>query len=76
MPSRPTHSSTMPDLTSYELLAPQLSGGKDSAVTMAVFMETARAAGVEDRVLSYHSSLGVLEWPPSCWTAPACRTAC
>ncbi|WDI23255.1 hypothetical protein PS783_37070 (plasmid) [Streptomyces enissocaesilis] len=63
MPSRPA-TPTTPDLTSYDLLAPQLSGGKDSAVMMAVFMEAARAAGVEDRVISYHSSLGVLEWPP------------
>ncbi|MEU3901656.1 phosphoadenosine phosphosulfate reductase [Streptomyces sp. NPDC045251] len=63
MPSRAA-TPTTPDLTSYDLLAPQLSGGKDSAVMMAVFMEAARAAGVEDRVISYHSSLGVLEWPP------------
>ncbi|WP_259446188.1 phosphoadenosine phosphosulfate reductase [Streptomyces geysiriensis] len=63
MPSRPA-TPTTPDLTSYDLLAPQLSGGKDSAVMMAVFMGAARAAGVEDRVISYHSSLGVLEWPP------------
>ncbi|MFF8717550.1 hypothetical protein ACF07T_40060 [Streptomyces sp. NPDC015184] len=58
---RPT--STTPDLASYDLLAPQLSGGKDSAVTMAVFMEAAQAHGVADRVVSYHASLGVLEWP-------------
>ena len=65
MPSRPAHRpSTNPDLTSYDLLAPQLSGGKDSAVMMAVFMEAARSTGVSDRVVSYHSSLGVLEWPP------------
>jgi hypothetical protein len=31
---------------------------------MAVFMEAARAAGVADRVISYHASLGVLESPP------------
>ncbi|MFF5583063.1 hypothetical protein [Streptomyces hygroscopicus] len=31
---------------------------------MAVFMDAVRTAGVEDRVTSYHSSLGVLEWPP------------
>ncbi|MFI9040929.1 phosphoadenosine phosphosulfate reductase [Streptomyces sp. NPDC053726] len=54
---------TTPDLTSYDLLAPQLSGGKDSAVMMAVFMDDVRAAGVADRVVSYHSGLGVLEWP-------------
>ncbi|MGW2557110.1 hypothetical protein [Streptomyces sp. NPDC001635] len=64
MPSRTALPSTAPDLTSYDLLAPQLSGGKDSAVMMAVFMEAARASGVDDRVISYHSSLGVLEWPP------------
>jgi hypothetical protein len=57
-------SSGVPDLTTYDLLAPQLSGGKDSAVMMDVFMDAARSAGVEDRVVSYHSSLGVLEWPP------------
>ncbi|ANP52163.1 hypothetical protein J2Z21_008232 [Streptomyces griseochromogenes] len=51
-------------LTSYDLLAPQLSGSKDSAVLMAVFVEAARAAGVDDRAISYRSSLGVLEWPP------------
>ncbi|MET9913475.1 hypothetical protein ABZZ74_43110 [Streptomyces sp. NPDC006476] len=54
----------VPDLTIYDLLAPHLSGAKDSAVMMAVFMDAARSAGVEDRVVSYHSSLGVLEWPP------------
>lgn len=52
-----------PDLSAYDLLAPQLSGGKDSAVMMAVFMDAARDAGVADRVISYHSSLGILEWP-------------
>ncbi|MDQ1051780.1 phosphoadenosine phosphosulfate reductase [Streptomyces sp. V4I2] len=64
----PSHSanrpSSTPDLTSYDRLAPQLSGGKDSAVMMAVFMDAARTAGVDDRVISYHASLGVLEWPP------------
>lgn len=64
MPSHPTSAPrTTPDLAAYDLLAPQLSDGKDSAVMMAVFMEAARAAGVADRVISYHSSLGVLEWP-------------
>jgi hypothetical protein len=31
---------------------------------MFVFMEAARAAGMADWEISYHSSLGVLEWPP------------
>lgn len=83
MPSHaPSRPSNTPDLTSYDLLAPQLSGGKDSAVMMAVFMDSARAAGVDDRVISYHSSLGVLEWPPvvfdgirypGCPSSPHCR---
>ncbi|MGW5657223.1 phosphoadenosine phosphosulfate reductase [Streptomyces humi] len=59
----PAWPSAAPDLTSYDVLAPQLSGGKDSAVMMAVFMEAADAAGVADRVISYHASLGALEWP-------------
>ncbi|WP_234337131.1 hypothetical protein [Streptomyces xylophagus] len=64
MPSRPTsRPPRTPDLASYDLLAPQLSDGKDSAVMMAVFMEAAPNAGVADRVISYPSSLGVLEWP-------------
>ncbi|MFD9464261.1 phosphoadenosine phosphosulfate reductase [Streptomyces sp. NPDC060027] len=64
MPARTTHRpSHAPDLASYDLLAPQLSGGKDSAVMMAVFMDAVRSAGADDRVISYHSSLGVLEWP-------------
>ncbi|MFF4764138.1 hypothetical protein [Streptomyces sp. NPDC001292] len=63
MPSRTAHRPPpAPDLTSYDLLAPQLSGGKDSAVMMFVFMAAARAAGVDDRVISYR--LEVLEWPP------------
>ncbi|MFD8339256.1 phosphoadenosine phosphosulfate reductase [Streptomyces solisilvae] len=52
-----------PDLTDYDLLAPQLSGGKDSALMMWLFMETARTAGVVERVRSYHASLGLLDWP-------------
>ena len=65
MPSRSANRPpSTPDLTAYDLLAPQLSGGKDSAVMMAVFMEAAQAADVDDRVISYHTSLGVLEWPP------------
>ncbi|WP_326693370.1 MULTISPECIES: phosphoadenosine phosphosulfate reductase [unclassified Streptomyces] len=53
----------VPDLSNYDLLAPQLSGGKDSALMMWLFMEAARTAGVTDRVRSYHASLGLLEWP-------------
>lgn len=64
MPSSTAHRPACePDLASYDLLAPQLSGGKDSAVMNCVFMDAAERAGVADRVISYHASLGVLEWP-------------
>ncbi|SEB31773.1 hypothetical protein [Streptomyces melanosporofaciens] len=52
-----------PDLTDYDLLAPRLSGGKDSALMMWLFIETARTAGIIERVRSYHASLGLLDWP-------------
>ncbi|MDQ0994799.1 phosphoadenosine phosphosulfate reductase [Streptomyces sp. V3I7] len=55
--------SPAPDLAAYDLLAPQLSGGKDSSVMLWSFMRTASAAGVMDRVTTYHASLGTLEWP-------------
>lgn len=52
-----------PDLTAYDLIAPQLSGGNDSALTMWLLMDAARAAGVTDRVRSFHACLGPLDWP-------------
>jgi hypothetical protein len=64
MPVRPTVCpSDTPDLAAYDLLAPQLSGGKDSGVMLWSFMQDAVAAGVTDRVISYHATLGPLEWP-------------
>ncbi|GGQ38990.1 hypothetical protein GCM10010266_72780 [Streptomyces griseomycini] len=64
MPARPTVCpSGTPDLTAYDLLAPQLSGGKDSGVMLWPFMRDAAAAGVTDRVITYHATLGPLEWP-------------
>ncbi|WP_246033309.1 phosphoadenosine phosphosulfate reductase [Streptomyces hundungensis] len=50
-------------LTSYDLIAPQLSGGNDSALTMWLLMDAARAAGVTERVRSFHACLGPLDWP-------------
>ncbi|MER5995885.1 hypothetical protein [Streptomyces viridosporus] len=64
MPARPTVCpSDAPDLAAYDLLAPQLSGSKDSSVMLWSFMQDAAAAGVTDRVISYHATLGPLEWP-------------
>lgn len=56
-------SAPVPDLTHYDVLAGNLSGGKDSALMQAVLMDAARAAGVAERVLTFHANLGVLEWP-------------
>lgn len=64
MPALPTVCpSPTPDLAAYDLLAPQLSGGKDSSVMLWSFMQDAAAAGVTDRVITYHATLGPLEWP-------------
>jgi len=52
-----------PDFTHYDLIAPQLSGGCDSALTMWLTMNTARAAGTVSHVRSYHAALGLLDWP-------------
>lgn len=52
------------DLTAYDLIAPQLSGGNDSALTMSLLMDAAQPAGVVDRVRSFHACLGPLDWPP------------
>ncbi|MER7485181.1 hypothetical protein ABTY20_04470 [Streptomyces sp. NPDC126497] len=62
MPARPTVCpSGTPDLTAYDLLAPQLSGGKDSSVMLWSFMQDAAAAEVTDRVITCHATPGPLE---------------
>lgn len=53
----------VPDLSDYDIVAPQLSGGQDSALTMCLTMEAAVRDGVADRVRSFHSALPVLDWP-------------
>lgn len=53
----------VPDLTDYDVIAISDSGGKDSHATLAVTIQAARAAGVLDRVFTFHASLGPLEWP-------------
>ncbi|MFJ3714097.1 MULTISPECIES: phosphoadenosine phosphosulfate reductase [unclassified Streptomyces] len=54
----------LPDLAAYDLIAPQLSGGNDSALTMYLTMEAVRASGTLERVNSFHACLGLLDWPP------------
>ncbi|MFD3923076.1 phosphoadenosine phosphosulfate reductase [Streptomyces sp. NPDC058595] len=63
LPSGTVTRASVPDLSDYDLVAPQLSGGQDSALTMCLTMEAAVRDGVPDRVRSYHSALPVLDWP-------------
>ncbi|MFG2961399.1 phosphoadenosine phosphosulfate reductase [Streptomyces sp. NPDC048291] len=55
----------VPDLVPDEvdIYILNLSGGKDGPRAAALALDTARAAGVEDRVYTIHASLGPLEWP-------------
>ncbi|WP_331762447.1 phosphoadenosine phosphosulfate reductase (plasmid) [Streptomyces sp. NBC_01527] len=52
-----------PDLTQYDVVTINLSGGKDSWITACLAMEAARAAGVSERVYTFHATLGCLDWP-------------
>ncbi|WP_331727403.1 phosphoadenosine phosphosulfate reductase (plasmid) [Kitasatospora sp. NBC_00374] len=52
-----------PDLTQYDIICGNLSGGADSRAMQHVLMEAAGAAGVADRVWTFHASLGPMEWP-------------
>lgn len=51
-----------PDLTAYDLLAVGLSG-KDAQVALDLTTRAAAAAGVPDRVRTFHADLGLMEWP-------------
>ncbi|MCX4573282.1 hypothetical protein OHB41_08825 [Streptomyces sp. NBC_01571] len=53
----------LPNLADYDLIVGNLSGGKDSWLMQSVLMDAARAAGVADRVWTFHATLGPLEWP-------------
>lgn len=51
-------SSTAPDLASYDIILVNTSPGRDSQAALRVVAETARAAGVCERVLAVHCDLG------------------
>lgn len=53
----------IPDLTQYDVITGNLSGGKDSWLMECLMMQEARDAGVADRVYTFHATLGALEWP-------------
>ncbi|MFJ2629563.1 phosphoadenosine phosphosulfate reductase [Streptomyces sp. NPDC087532] len=53
----------VPDLTQYDVITNNLSGGKDSWLMACLAMQEAREADVEERVYSFHATLGALEWP-------------
>lgn len=55
-------SSTAPDLASYDIILVNTSPGRDSQAALRVVAETARAAGVCERVLAVHCDLGRVEW--------------
>ncbi|MFF4527064.1 hypothetical protein ACFY1D_37465, partial [Streptomyces bluensis] len=53
----------LPNLADYDLIVGNLSGGKDSWLMQSLLMNAAREAGVEDRVWTFHATLGPMEWP-------------
>ncbi|MEV7124314.1 phosphoadenosine phosphosulfate reductase [Kitasatospora griseola] len=53
----------VPDLSQYDIICGNVSGGADSRAMQHVLMGAARAAGVADRVWTFHASLGPMEWP-------------
>lgn len=55
-------SSTTPDLASYDVILVNTSAGRDSQAALRVVAETARAAGVSERVLAVHYDLGRVGW--------------
>lgn len=54
-----------PDLSVYDFIVINSSGGKDSAAAAIDTAMLARAAGVMDRVVMLHCDLGRVEWPGS-----------
>lgn len=51
-----------PDLTDYDVILVNTSGGKDSQTCLRVTYEAAVAAGVVDRLIVVHADLGRVEW--------------
>lgn len=52
-----------PDLSSYDVILLNTSGGKDSSAMLDYVVELAEAAGVRDRITAVHADLGRMEWP-------------
>ncbi|TQE33208.1 phosphoadenosine phosphosulfate reductase [Streptomyces ipomoeae] len=53
----------VPILADYDIISGNLSGGGDSYAMQHVLMAAAREAGVDDRVWTFHATLGPAEWP-------------
>jgi len=51
------------DLTSYDVILLNTSGGKDSQTILLEMLNRAKAAGVADRLIAVHCDLGRVEWP-------------
>lgn len=51
-----------PDLSTYDVILVNSSGGKDSSAMLDVLVEMADAAGVRDRMVVVHADLGRMEW--------------
>jgi 3'-phosphoadenosine 5'-phosphosulfate sulfotransferase (PAPS reductase)/FAD synthetase len=51
-----------PDLTSFDIILVNTSGGKDSQAMLDYVVEQADIAGVRDRVVAVHADLGRVEW--------------
>jgi 3'-phosphoadenosine 5'-phosphosulfate sulfotransferase (PAPS reductase)/FAD synthetase len=51
------------NLTSFDIILVNTSGGKDSQTMLRKLVEMARDQGVEDRLVAVHCDLGRAEWP-------------
>jgi 3'-phosphoadenosine 5'-phosphosulfate sulfotransferase (PAPS reductase)/FAD synthetase len=59
----PASTSATPDLTAYDVILVNSSGGKDSQAMLDEVCTLAEAAGVLDRITVLHCALGHVEWP-------------
>jgi 3'-phosphoadenosine 5'-phosphosulfate sulfotransferase (PAPS reductase)/FAD synthetase len=53
----------IPDLSSYDVLLLNTSGGKDSQAMLDYLVELADEVGVRHKVTAVHADLGRMEWP-------------
>ena len=51
------------DLTSYDVILINTSGGKDSQAMLSYVHELATEVGIADRLVAVHADLGRVEWP-------------